>query len=169
MRSRQEAPRKSTPPSCRLPVRFCIAFLEAHVCLGHRRAPMHPAAFPLTRAFLYAMIGSVVLSAVLGIIAILAGGFGWLEVRILLTTVTIAVTRICGLADGAYLSLRGKHPLPGAGIALALGAGVLILIGIWGEVQGEMFWKVTAAASVFAVACAHLSLLSLARLAEWFQ
>ena len=56
--------------------------------------------FPVKKAFLYALIGSVVLSALLGIGAILSGRFGWFEIRILLTTITISVASICGLACG---------------------------------------------------------------------
>ena len=39
--------------------------------------------FAVKKAFLYALIGSVVLGALLGILTILSGRFGWLEVRVL--------------------------------------------------------------------------------------
>jgi hypothetical protein len=126
--------------------------------------------FPVKKAFLYALVGSVALSAILGILAILSGDFGWLELRILLTTVTIAVASIAGLACGAYLATRRGRTLPLAGAALSVLAAVMIIAGMWLEDLGsELYWKIAASASVFAVACAHLSLLSMARLAEWFR
>ena len=44
-----------------------------------------------------------------------------------------------------------------------------VIIGMWIEVESIGYLKLAASVSVFAVACAHLSLLSMARLAEWFQ
>ena len=69
--------------------------------------------FPVKKAFLYSLVASVLLSAFLGIVAILSGRFGWLEIRIILTTVTIALASICGLACGAYLGTKtGKAVIP---------------------------------------------------------
>jgi hypothetical protein len=125
--------------------------------------------FPLKKAFLYALIGSVGLSALLGILAILSGSYGWFEIRILLTTATIAAASICGLACGAYLATKRGQALPIAGVGLSLLAAVMIIAGMWIEMNSEVYWKVAASASVFSVAFAHLALLSMARLAEWFR
>jgi hypothetical protein len=125
--------------------------------------------FPAKKVFLYSLIASVFLSALLGIVAIVSGRFGWFEIRIILTTVTIAVASICGLACGAYLGTETGRALPLSGIALTMLAAVMIIVGMWIEVDSEAYWKLAASMSVFAVACAHLSLLSMARLAEWFQ
>jgi hypothetical protein len=125
--------------------------------------------FPVKKTFLYALIGSIILGALLGITAILSGRFGWLEVRVLLTTATIAVASICGLACGAHLSTGRGRALPLAGIALTLVAAGMLIGGIWHETFSDSYWQTTASASVFAVACAHLSLLSMARLADWFR
>ena len=127
--------------------------------------------FPVKKAFLHALCWSVGLSALLGIVAILSGRFGWFEVRILLTTISISVGSICGLASGAYLAVARKQPLPWIGIALTMLAVSLVVFGIWMEssIHSDNYWKLAASASVFAVACAHLSLLSMARLAEWFR
>lgn len=127
----------------------------------------HPAS--VKKAFLSALIGSVAISALLGIAAILSGRFGWFEVRILLTTVTIAAASVCGLACGAHLATRQGRALPLTGIGLTGVAAAMVIAGIWTEVRSEEFWKTAACTSVFAVACAHLSLLSMARLADWFR
>ncbi|MBP90511.1 MAG: hypothetical protein CMJ64_28020 [Planctomycetaceae bacterium] len=126
-------------------------------------------AFPVKKTFLYSLVASVLLSAFLGIVAILSGRFGWVEIRIILTTVTIALGSICGLACGAYLGTKTGKALPLSGIVLTLLAAAMIIIGMWIEMESEGYWKLAASISVFAVACAHLSLLSMARLAEWFQ
>lgn len=130
----------------------------------------HVQVFPVKRAFLYSLILSVVLSALLGIIAILSGEFGWLELRILLTAVTISLASINGLACGAYLGTGKGKLLPWVGIVLTLVSTLLIVSQIWLEFTlNEAFWKLTACCAVYAIACAHLSLLSMARLAQWFQ
>lgn len=124
---------------------------------------------PIKKSFLYCLIISVAIAAVVGISAILSGDFGWIEVRILLTTLTVSAGSMCGLACWAYLASKRGRVLPLSGIVLTLAGSAMILIGLWGEVDSEGFWKATATACVFAVACAHLALLSLARLAQWFQ
>jgi len=123
---------------------------------------------PLKKAFLRSLVASVSVSAALGIFAILSGEFGWLELRIVLTTATIAVASIAGLACGAYLATGTGRLLPRAGIGLALLGAVMVIGGIWPEIGAEGYWKLTVVVCVFAIACAHLSLLSMARLAEWF-
>ena len=121
------------------------------------------------KAFLYTLILSVGLSAILGVVGILRGTGGWFELRILLTTVTISAASICGLACGAYLETRKGKLLPLAGIILALFGGALIIAGMWIDPQADAYWRLTAATSTFAVALAHLSLLSMARLAKRFR
>jgi hypothetical protein len=125
--------------------------------------------FEIKKAFLYSLIVSVLLSALLGILAILSGSWGWFQIRILLTTVTISAASICGLASGAYLATNRGRVLPLAGVTLAIVSAVLLIAGMWIEMQSLGYWKLVASVSVFAVACGHLALLSMARLAEWFR
>jgi MFS family permease len=124
---------------------------------------------PIKKAFLYLLVASVLLSAFLGIVAILSGRFGWFEVRIILTTVTIAIGSICGLACGAVLGMRAGRVLPLSGILLTIVAAAMIITGMWLEPESVLYWKLAASIAVFAVACAHLCLLSIARLSQWFQ
>jgi hypothetical protein len=117
---------------------------------------------------LWFLIVSVAISAVLGIIAILTSTFGWLQVRIVLTTLTISAASICALASGALWESGDGRVLPAAGIVLALLAAILIVTGIWTEAEAEPFWKFTASVGVLAAATAHTCLLSLAKLAPRF-
>ncbi|MHC4939315.1 MAG: hypothetical protein ACYTHK_10130 [Planctomycetota bacterium] len=118
----------------------------------------------LKKPFLRALVGSVGLSAVMSIFAILAGDLGWFELRILLTSTTIAVASISGLACGACAA-TGRL-LPRAGIAVTVGAALMVIAGVWAEPDSEAYWKLAVCASVYAVACAHVSLLSTARLQD---
>ncbi len=106
--------------------------------------------FPVKKTFLYSLVVSVLLSAILGIIAILSGRFGWVEIRIILTTVTIALASICGLACGAYLGTKTAKALPLSGIVFTLLAAAMIIMGMWIEVGSEGYWKLAASISVFA-------------------
>lgn len=129
------------------------------------------------RTFLYTLIASISVSALIGIWAILLGNFGWFETRILGTTLTVVGTSILGLACGAFLeSPQSKNsPLrfvPVVGIALSL---VSAFVGLWliwraSNTSGEpeSIYKFLFVSIIFAFSFAHLSLLSLAKLSAKF-
>ena len=126
------------------------------------RHPFHE--IHLKKTFLYLLIGSVSVSALLGILAILIGDFGEFEIRILLTSLTISAASLCGLSSGAALEAKRAPGLPATGIALAILAAMMIMTGIWAEPHSVEFWKTSATLAIFAAACSHMSLLLLARL-----
>jgi hypothetical protein len=116
------------------------------------------------RPLLYALIGSVLFAALLGVLLVLQEKWGWFEIRVILTTITIATASVCGLACDLSRTPRGTNALPIAGLALtAIGAG-LILLGMWLDVASKGYWKTGASASILAVATAHVALLSIVRL-----
>jgi hypothetical protein len=124
----------------------------------------------LKKIFLYTLITSVAVSAVLGIGVILFGSFGELESRVLLTTFTIACTSILGLACGAYYESKQARNLPLAGILFSLVAAALCIYMIWiGDAGIEAIWKSAATTTLLATACGHLSLVSLATLDTRFN
>ncbi|MDM7923253.1 MAG: hypothetical protein QUS14_13210 [Pyrinomonadaceae bacterium] len=124
----------------------------------------------LRRSFLYLLIGSVAISAVFGIGVVLFGDFGEFEVRVLMTTLTVAVTSILGLACGACIEAGRGRKLPLAGIVLSILAAAALLLIIWNALDdNETFIKSTLTLVTLAVACSHLSLLRLARLDRKFQ
>ena len=119
--------------------------------------------------FLYMLIASVAISAVVGIGVLLIGDFGSLEIRVLMTTLTVTVTSILGLACGAYFESGRWRALPLAGIVLAIAAAVMTFFIIWDVADdSEIFLKSTATVTLLALSCSHLSLLSLARLDKRF-
>jgi hypothetical protein len=126
----------------------------------------------ITRWFLYLLIGSIGLGALLAIVIVLAGNWGWVETRILMTTGVVAAASVFGMACGAAMSRLGSKVVPLIGIGLAGVAAALLIAGMWAEFGGNTYWKVTASVSILAVAFAHISLLSLARLQSslrWIQ
>ncbi|MBV9214556.1 MAG: hypothetical protein JO053_00120 [Acidobacteria bacterium] len=119
----------------------------------------------LRRLFLYTFVGSVCASALIGIGILIFGSFGELEVKVLLTALTVTVTSILGLACGAYFEARGARILPLIGITLAAIAAVMWMFVIWADSnQGDYFVRGLLSITVIATACSHISLLSLARL-----
>lgn len=123
----------------------------------------------LKKLFLYLLIASVGISALIGIGVILIGNFGEFERKILATTVTVTVTSILGLSCGAYLETTRGRNLPLAGVAFAILAAGLWMIIIWYRGEPiEWFMKTTVTATILAVACSHLSMISLARLEKKF-
>ena len=118
---------------------------------------------------LYSLVGSVVLGALLGIVLVLRNTWGWFEVRVILTTVTVAIASLCGLACDLSRTPRGANILPRGGLVLTLVAAGLILAGMWTDLNKDGFWKFTISVSIFAVATVHICLLSIAQLAKRFR
>ena len=114
------------------------------------------------------LIASVATSAALGIIIVLAGTFSDLQIRIVLTTLTISAASICALASGALWESKRKMLLPSGGVILATLTAILVIFGIWTEPRNEEFWKFTVSVGLVAVATAHACLLALAKLARRF-
>lgn len=124
----------------------------------------------LRRIFLISLIASVATSAFIGIGVLLLGNFGSVEVRLLMTTMVITIVSVLGLACGAYIELRGGKLLPYSGIALSGAAGLMSTLIIWDILDDdELFIKSFLTATLLALACSHLSLLSLARLDQRFS
>ena len=125
--------------------------------------------------FLYLLVCSIALSALMGIWAIISGEFGELQGKILGTTLTVVGTSILGLACGAFLeSPRSENALlrfvPIAGIVLSIVSAILALWMIWTFFNsGEGIVKTFFICLIFAFSLAQLSLLSLARLAKRFR
>jgi hypothetical protein len=117
---------------------------------------------------LWLLIASVAVSALLGIWAILSGDSGWLQERILLSTLTLTGASICSLACATLWESGRIRLVPQAGILLAGIGAVLVIIGIWRDVPTDSYGKLTIACWFLAVATAHACLLSLARLSSRF-
>ena len=122
----------------------------------------------MKRRLLNLLVGSVILGAVLGIILVLRDKWGWFEVRVILTTITIAVASLCGLACELSRTPRGANLLPYGGLMLTLLSAVMILAAVWIDIDSIEYLKATGCVSILAIATVHVCLLSIARLARRF-
>ena len=119
--------------------------------------------------FLYVLIASVAVSALIGIGVFLFGDFGYYEVRVMMTTLTVTITSILGLACGAYLESGRGRLLPLAGITFSVASAVMTFLIIWNvSDESQSIIRSTATVTLLALSCSHLSLLSLARLDRRF-
>src|SRR5215213_3834046 len=124
----------------------------------------------LKKFFLYLLIASVAFSALVGIGVVLFGNFGELEIKILLTTLTVIVTSILGLACGAYLETGRGKILPLTGISVAVVSSVLWIFLVWnGTIYENFFAKLLLSLTLVAAACSHICLLLLASLDKRFR
>lgn len=130
----------------------------------------------LKKTFLYTLIGSIAVSALLGIWAILSGEFGEFQARVLMTTLTVVATSILGLACGAFWESQKSEAsaikvIPMAGIILTFMSALLTFSLIWeiSSSSNELVYKTIAITGLFAFTFAQLSLLTLANLSKRFQ
>jgi hypothetical protein len=123
----------------------------------------------LKQFFLYLLIASVAISALLGIGVMIFGSGREFETKILLTTFCVTITSILGLACGAYLEAKRDKIIPISGIIFAISSAVLWIVLIWvGIIREELFVKALMSSTLIAAACSHISLLSLAKLEKRF-
>lgn len=110
---------------------------------------------------LYFLIGFLVLTGVFAIFEVIAGEFGQNELKVLATMLVIVLASMGILCCSMY-SEKSGHVVPGlSGTVLVIAAAFLLILGIWAGLRADTYWKTTAIAGIFAVACAHaLALLS---------
>ena len=113
------------------------------------------------RVAIIAIIVSLSLTALIGIITLLSGDFGEVQGRVLLTTLLLAgfsITVLCHLAVvGRALRAVGFVGVAVSGVALVIG-----LLLIWGEASfSDDLWKAFGTFGVLSVSFAHANLLLL--------
>jgi hypothetical protein len=125
----------------------------------------------LKQVFLRTFIATVVASAMIGIYVFLLGDFGELEVKILLTTLTISYFSVTSLACAAAFETNKGGRLAPAGIALSILGFLLFMPGIWvQDYEWEAYGKLMLILGIFAFSIAQVSLLALvphARFQRW--
>lgn len=124
-----------------------------------------------TRPFLNFLIGSIVVGALLGIVMILRNTWSSFEVNVILTTITIAIGSLGGLASDLARKPEGSNLLPRTGLALVLISSAMFLIVIWMETGGEEDWLWMGACSftILAIATNHVCLLSMIPLSGHYR
>lgn len=119
---------------------------------------------PLQKRFLMAFIAFLALTAALAVWAVLAGDeMSSLQVRVLLSSTTITVTSICGLASASSIRALGTGVPAALGIGVAALAAVLILVEVWWNEAGDTYERLMWSVMVLAIGWAHALLLLSAR------
>jgi hypothetical protein len=117
-------------------------------------------------------VGFLGLTALVAIVSVLSGDFGELEIKILLTSLTISTASICSMGCAAFIDKK-KHVRIGlAGIGLSILAAILVIVGVWEVFDSDTFWKTTGTVIVLAIAFPHAFLLLLPELERglrWIQ
>ncbi|MCY3006601.1 MAG: hypothetical protein NTV29_11590 [Planctomycetota bacterium] len=128
--------------------------------------------FSLRQLFLWMHIVAVACSAFAGVGQILVGNYN--EFGVLFTALTIALASVCALGCGAALEGKRATIFPVAGLVLTLLSTLMLLYLIWleptrGPIVDLDFLRWTPVICIMAVACSHISLLSIARLSKRFR
>ena len=124
------------------------------------------------RLALKAFLGFFGLTALIAIVSVLAGEFGKLQGKILATTVTISAASICSMSCAAFIEGKKLARFGLCGIVLSVCAAVLVMVGVWPEIESERYWRTTFTFGVAAIAFAHAFLLCLPELDDrqkWVQ
>jgi hypothetical protein len=111
----------------------------------------------LSRNVLRLVAAALSVAALAAIVAIVSGGFSDGDWKVIATSVLLAITASTGGA-GAGLRLRGTEDAIVLGtLVLAASAATFALVtaGMWGEVAGEVYWRVAGILAIVAVDGAH--------------
>lgn len=115
-----------------------------------------------------ALLGSIAISALMGIWAILGGDFDDLALKVLGTSLSISGASVLGIAALSAWHLAGARVLSRAGVASSLAALVIAIPGMWLEVTEDPYWQLAVSFVIVAVGAAHGALLAHTRLAPRF-
>ena len=126
----------------------------------------------IKKLFLRVFVGLLALAALVAIISVLSGEFGKLQLKILATSITISAASICSMSCAAFIEKKKLSELGLSGIFLSISAAILLIVGMWPEIDSEGYWRTTITFVVFAIAFAHAFLLVLPELDDkhkWVQ
>ncbi len=118
---------------------------------------------------LWALFASLAASALIGIAALASTDFGETEGKLLLTTFSFfggsAITLACGFAWE-----RGRLGIvPVLGMVSGLVGLVLVLVGIWGDFESDLWWKAFTSEIMVALAATHASLVAVFSAGQRFR
>jgi hypothetical protein len=122
---------------------------------------------------LRSFIGSIALSAIVGIYVILVGDSGPLEAKVLITALSVSLFSILGMSCGAAVEQQRLTRVAHLGSAAAALSFVLVMLAVWGwwwePSQEESLMKWAASLALLAAAAALASLYALATLKPVFH
>ena len=126
----------------------------------------------LRKSLLWAFIVFLSLTALIAIFCVVSHDFGEIQIKVVLTTLTISGASICAMCCAAFIEKRGMNPFCYVGILSSLAAAILVIVGIWNENNSDVYWKATVTLIIIAGASAHTFLLLIPTLSakqQWLQ
>jgi hypothetical protein len=109
----------------------------------------------LGRVVLRLVVASLLVAGAAACFALLGGGFSDVDLKIIATSTLLALV---SATTGSGLAVRHRHPaLGGATALLSLLAFVLVLVGLWPELDDDAFWRMTGCIAIGALEGAHAS------------
>ncbi|NQW18876.1 MAG: hypothetical protein HQ478_15505 [Chloroflexi bacterium] len=117
------------------------------------------------------LIGSVAISAVLGIVALLLRDLDDFTGRTLGTTLFVSAAALLIMANTVVMESkqRGYFYVSGLGLVMALVALPLFLTALWMDQAPENLWKTGVSIEIVSIVMAHSSILSLRRLPKKYE
>jgi hypothetical protein len=110
---------------------------------------------PLGRIVLRILIGALCVAAAVACYALLGGEFSDTDWKVIGTSTLFALASTMAAAG---LAVRERSPLLGSfAVVAATATFVLVSIGMWAEVDGEGFWRVTVIIAILALESAHVA------------
>ena len=107
------------------------------------------------RAVVRILIAALCVAAVVASIALLRGEFSDTDWKVIATSMLFAVASSMAAAG---VAVRERSVTLGAAtVGSVVLAFVLVTIGLWGEIDGETFWRFTACVSVVALEASHIA------------
>ena len=114
----------------------------------------------LQRLALRVLIASVVVSAAMGVFALLVGEFGDTQSKLLLTSLCVSGAAIEAMACGFALERGRLGSFPLLGIATGIAGFGLLIGGLWADAGSDPFWRSTGTVLVLAAAATHACVVS---------
>lgn len=121
------------------------------------------------KVLLRGAIGFLAITALLAIVSIVSDDFGVWHWNILLSTLSVSCASLGALSCVSFMEKRGAHILGITGIIAAGLAALLVILGIWGQISDDIYWKITVTSILVAIGFAHALLLHLPDLAEEYR
>lgn len=120
----------------------------------------------MRRLFLILILASLAISGLVGIVIFILGNFedddfGGIQFKLLFTTFTLAGFSVAGFTSSLLYDRERSLLLCYAGIAVSLAGFVVFMVGIWGEIWNENYWKSVGSIGIVVFSIAHASILAL--------
>lgn len=123
----------------------------------------------MRRFVVWILLGSIAVNAALGIYALLVGGPGPIQGKILVTSLCFSGASALALACAPAWERGRLGPVPPVGMAASVAGFALLAASAWLEFDVEPLWKTGVTLVVLGAAAAYACLLALTRLAPRFR